>query len=312
MKKALFTFLITCSSIFTHAQNITIPDANLKNLLVNTNCVDTNSDYVGDIGIDLNDDDEIQLSEAENVLSLIINGQEIQSLEGIQQFPNLEYLICRNTQITTLDVSGMNTLTLLSCTNNNQLTEMNLNGLTNLETLECDNNNLLTVDASQTSAEFFSFGNNPNLTHINIRNGVFSHCTIFADEEIDYTCAMFLHLPSLQTVCLDDDEFASNSYISEFPQENVQFGTDCAALVGIEDYTADEFTIYPNPVINTITIQTANTSVIESIKIYNMLGQLVMSENATEQVNVSHLKSGSYIIEINSDKGRTVKNIIKQ
>lgn len=312
MKKTLFTLLTTCFFIFSYAQNINIPDTNFKNYLVNVNCVVIPGQSEPNATVDTNSDGEIQASEAEAVIKLIVIGSTITSAEGIQMFTNLEVLTFIDTSIISLDVSGMTSLTTLTATTNNLLNEMNVDGLTNLIRLEVNYNDLHTIDASQTSAAEFNFTGNPNLTHINIKNGIVNECITLLMGGMDYTCEMFLDLPSLQSVCLDENEI-NMGYHSSTPQADVQFGTDCEALVSLEDYLANGFTVYPNPAINTITIQAKDTSVIENIKIYNMLGQMIISENkASRGINISHLKSGSYILEINSDKGRTVKNIIKQ
>ena len=43
------------------AQIVNIPDANFKNALVNTLCVDTNGDGIADSNADTNNDGEIQV-----------------------------------------------------------------------------------------------------------------------------------------------------------------------------------------------------------------------------------------------------------
>ncbi|MEY3242008.1 MAG: hypothetical protein RIR11_3447, partial [Bacteroidota bacterium] len=59
-KKSFFTILILLVAQFClYAQIVNIPDANFKNALVNTNCVDTDGDGFGDTDADINDDGEI-------------------------------------------------------------------------------------------------------------------------------------------------------------------------------------------------------------------------------------------------------------
>lgn len=76
---------------------INVPDIHFKAALVSTNSIDTNGDKVGDSDMDLNNDGEIQRSEAELIQGLIIifNNPEIQKfvdLTGIENFINLEYI----------------------------------------------------------------------------------------------------------------------------------------------------------------------------------------------------------------------------
>ena len=78
-------------------ENIEIPDPNFKYALINTNCVDTNGDNIGDIDLDSNNDGEIQKTEVEFIQRLILkfNYNEIKrsvDLKGIENFISLEYL----------------------------------------------------------------------------------------------------------------------------------------------------------------------------------------------------------------------------
>lgn len=76
---------------------IFIPDENFKAALVSTNSIDTSGDREGDSDIDLNNDGEIQRSEADAIEGLVINltDEEVSfftDLTGIENFVNLKYL----------------------------------------------------------------------------------------------------------------------------------------------------------------------------------------------------------------------------
>ena len=92
MKKDYIFLSIFLTFFFSQAQIVNIPDANFKNTLVNTNCVDIDGNGSGDVDVDTNDDGEIQVSEALAVLNLHVESRSIGSLEGIQSFANLEHL----------------------------------------------------------------------------------------------------------------------------------------------------------------------------------------------------------------------------
>lgn len=68
-------------------------------------------------------------------------GLGITDLTGIKNFKNLNGLLCRNNQLTKLDVSGCTKLSTLCC-DNNQLTELNVSGCYKLSSLSCSNNQL--------------------------------------------------------------------------------------------------------------------------------------------------------------------------
>jgi hypothetical protein len=82
----ILTFFI---GVTLQAQIVNIPAANFKDALVNQLVVDTNGDYEGDAVVDTNNDGEIQVSEAEVVLALLVDGRSIVSMEGIQSFLGL-------------------------------------------------------------------------------------------------------------------------------------------------------------------------------------------------------------------------------
>lgn len=110
------------------AQIVNIPDANFKIKLIN-------------LGIDTNQDGQIQFSEAANVTDLIINSASISDLTGIAAFVNLDSLKCYDNQLTNLDVSALSNLQNLDC-RINQLQSLDLSALTNLEYLTCGSNQL--------------------------------------------------------------------------------------------------------------------------------------------------------------------------
>ena len=80
---------------------IEIPDVHFKNALLNTNSIDTDGDGEGDSAIDLNNDGEIQRSEAELIEGLIIafnraRNTSVIDLTGIENFVNLKYIKMTN------------------------------------------------------------------------------------------------------------------------------------------------------------------------------------------------------------------------
>ncbi len=134
MKNVYILMFLLFSTVF-HAQVVNIPDSNFKNALI-------------DEGVDTNNDGEIQISEAEAVINLNVNGRNISSLEGIQSFINLEVLHCSNNQLSTLDMSQNVNLQKLIC-NSNQLNNLNVTQNSNLEFLWCQDNQLSVLDVSQ-------------------------------------------------------------------------------------------------------------------------------------------------------------------
>ena len=78
---------------------------------------------------------------------------------------------------------------------------------------------------------------------------------------------------------------------------------------------SDEFALFPNPTQTILNIQSKNNTNIQSIDIYNTLGQLVLAITKTEnnsKIDVSDLTIGNYFIKINSDKGISNTRFVKQ
>ncbi|WP_298221047.1 choice-of-anchor J domain-containing protein [Flavobacterium sp.] len=81
-------------------------------------------------------------------------------------------------------------------------------------------------------------------------------------------------------------------------------------------FDSSDFTIYPNPAQNSITVKADNTAVIQSIILYNLLGQMVNSVSsntlsASTTIDLSALKAGTYFMEIQSSQGKTTKKFVK-
>ncbi|MCC6253059.1 MAG: T9SS type A sorting domain-containing protein [Bacteroidia bacterium] len=163
----LFIMLL-CGS-YLKAQNVNIPDLNFKNALL------------ADTALNINMDNEIQVSEAQSFYGGInVSYQNIQDMTGIEAFVNIIQLICNNNQISTLDLSGNPQLIDLYCQNNqltgitglgsslvklvcsnNQLSGLDISNAMNLEELYCRDNNITTLNvANHSQLKILSCSNN--------------------------------------------------------------------------------------------------------------------------------------------------------
>ena len=123
-------------------ETVSIPDASFKAWLV--------SHYDGD------GDGEISKAEAKLVTSIDVSTLEIESLEGIHSFKNLETLVANGARaedrtilgrLTSLDLSGLSKLQSVQC-RHNYISELTLHGNTALKTLICYGNSLTALDLS--------------------------------------------------------------------------------------------------------------------------------------------------------------------
>ncbi|WP_277633140.1 hypothetical protein [Avrilella dinanensis] len=208
------------------AQIVNIPDNNFKQKLLNAN---TSNNIAKDINgnnikVDVNEDGEIQETEALNVFELRVAQSSIADLTGIEAFANLTLLYCYTNNLTAIDVSNNTNLVDLNCSSND-LTTIDVSNNINLVNLNCMSNNLTTIDLSNnvnlynliidsndiSSLDFsnnpsignFRALNNPNLSSINLHNG-----TLLDVDGIDlgFWNEMFGFLPDNVYICADEDE----------------------------------------------------------------------------------------------------------
>mgnify|MGYP003644531782 CR=1 FL=1 len=74
------------------------------------------------------------------------------------------------------------------------------------------------------------------------------------------------------------------------------------------------FSVYPNPVIDILNISSKKTIEVQSIGVYDVLGQLIIvvpNANAVTKIDVSKLATGTYFLKMNTDKGSSNMKFIK-
>ena len=86
---------------------------------------------------------------------------------------------------------------------------------------------------------------------------------------------------------------------------------DLSAVLATDNLSYNQFAVYPNPAINTINIKLNNNSVFEKATIYNVSGQFLETAK-TKTIDISHLVSGVYFVEVETEQGVSVKKIIKK
>ena len=163
MNKLYFLLVAILLVTATNAQIVTIPDANFKAKII-------------DNGFDDNADGEIQTSEALQIFDLDLDNANISSLEGINEFLNLQRLSAKNNQITILDISNLNLLSDL-VVSNNQINTINLPLLSTAEgrRIVLSDNELATID----------FSNQNNIIALSIANNQLSNVTLPIINESD-------------------------------------------------------------------------------------------------------------------------------
>lgn len=197
---------------------VVIPDANFKAKLLEAdvnNSIAQNATFQN-MKIDVNNDGEIQISEARAVRTLTVNNSNIADFTGINSFTFLTHFNGRTNNITSFDTTGLYFLVNLFI-DNNPLTTVNFVDLHNIVMLDVSATELTYIDLSNIkhNIEFFFCSENPNLTQLNVKNGVVGSIYIQLGEWVGNTPT---NTTGLNLLCAD--EFNISSYrnqISAFP-----------------------------------------------------------------------------------------------
>lgn len=137
-----------------------------------------------------------------------------------------------------------------------------------------------------------------------------------------------------------DNEPASHGYVSfkVKPKSNVTVGTEINntasiyfdfnfpivtnetsttfTLLGTQDFsTQSSIVVYPNPAQNELHIRNNNPEDIQSVKIYNLLGQLMFSKTDAQRelsIDISRLNTGNYFVRIATESAVSTQHFIKK
>lgn len=92
-----------------------------------------------------------------------------------------------------------------------------------------------------------------------------------------------------------------------------KFSISIVDVLGLKQNTIAGLNMYPNPVSNGTLYINSNSSEAKTVEVYDLLGkQVLIDKTSNNAVNVSNLKSGSYIVKISEDgKTDTKKLIVK-
>ncbi len=90
------------------------------------------------------------------------------------------------------------------------------------------------------------------------------------------------------------------------------FNTIVDIYVNIKDYQLNSMLkIYPNPVQNTLYIQSFST--IEQVSIYDISGRILQQlPSSSQSIDVSGLAKGIYLVKVKTESGETIRKIVKE
>ena len=94
--------------------------------------------------------------------------------------------------------------------------------------------------------------------------------------------------------------------------ETEDYTINIVSNLSLDDFNQDQFSIYPNPSQNVVNIESKNNLIIESVKIVDLSGKLIIEKNQnTNQVDIENLSNGMYIVEVASEGRIYKKKLIK-
>ncbi len=248
----------------------------------------------------------LNVTQNTDLIHLDCFNNQLTSLD-VTQNTSLTDISCYTNQLTSLDVTQNISLTVLHCYAN-QLTSLDVTQNSSLTGLDCYANQLTSLDVTQNSSLTGLYCHNNQLTSLNIKNGN----NVIINEVLTY------NNPSLHCIQVDNEIDANNGVspyytVKWIKDVSATYSEDCSAYLGVDDEILDKsIKFYPNPVSNILSIK-SETIPINKIEIYSVLGQKITEVNSEfSSISTDNLSKGIYIIRIYSEKGTTVRKLIKE
>lgn len=73
----------------------------------------------------------------------------------------------------------------------------------------------------------------------------------------------------------------------------------------------NQVAIFPNPASDVVNIKLASNITVDSVVVYDVLGKVVNADYANDQLNVSTLSRGVYVINVNTNRGTLTQKFVK-
>lgn len=123
----------------------------------------------------------------------------------------------------------------------------------------------------------------------------------FFDEPFAFGSQVFVELAAI--------DFYAASANNEMYIDDVVLGN---RQIGMNDFTANKFSVYPNPVKDVLNIN--SKSVVDNVIVYDILGKVVLQENPrtiSPIINMSSLTSGSYLVKVTIGNSSKIVKVLK-
>mgnify|MGYP006201748275 CR=1 FL=1 len=76
---------------------------------------------------------------------------------------------------------------------------------------------------------------------------------------------------------------------------------------------SSQFDLLPNPAKEVISVSSKNNQKIQSVQIYNLMGQLVLETTSVDtEINISNLAKGTYLLKLSTLSGSSITKLVKE
>lgn len=121
----------------------------------------------------------------------------------------------------------------------------------------------------------------------------------YINDELVHTGALIYNIDELRFV---HDNYSGAAYFDDI---NIVYDA-----LGVQDATLNSWTLYPNPVKDVLHLEGLDN--VKGFAIFDVTGKkLIQNTNSIQQIDVSHLNKGVYLLQVNTDKGQVSKKFIK-
>ncbi len=258
---------------------------------------------------------------------------------NISGSPNIKYLSCYNNNLRHLDLSHNIAVTKIICSGNqldsldisynsnlrdlvcfdNQLRSLKIGQNINLEGIECQNNQLeyLQVQECPKLAFLVCYGNLFNTAALDMLYCALPHKTgetqvgiypLNHENDINYADVIASNAQNARDknwiVCYFNDEIGIAQHI-DIPTTGTYECTE-----SITEAVYNPITIYPNPVIDILHIDTDVKKV--KVQLHNLSGTLVLENANCQNISIAHLPEGVYLLTVTTAQGVYTQKVVKQ
>lgn len=113
---------------------------------------------------------------------------------------------------------------------------------------------------------------------------------------------------------VDEVDFVSGTPTTNAAESEIIFdnltvrATATEGLLNVRELTDSTFSVSPNPATDIVTITSNET--LNSVELFDVNGRTVLVSKGANQINISDLSSGIYMMKISTNNGSTTKKII--